>query len=190
MKSLRNIAITALLVGISTIAIASGDKEERRENERERHEEKGERRKGGGGDLVPTVTNAAYIKECGSCHLAFQPQFLPKRSWEKMMVTLDKHFGDNATLDEATGAEILTYLVANSAETSSSKISSKMLASLGAGDAPLRISEVSYFTKEHREIQPAVIKRKSIGSIANCTACHPTAEKGDYSERKIKIPKN
>jgi len=146
--------------------------------------------RGAGATAVPgQVSSKSYLKECGACHLAFQPQLLPKRSWEKIMSTLDKHFGDSATLDEDTRSEILAYLITNSAETSSSKVSKKMLASIGKAQAPLRITETAYFKRKHREVQAGVFKRKSIGSPANCTACHPMAEKGNYDEHKVKIPK-
>jgi len=144
----------------------------------------------GSSELMGKVTNKAYLKECGACHFAYQPQFLPKRSWEKIMDTLDSHFGDSATLDEATRAEILTYLVKNSADSSSSKLSRKMLASLSGTETPLRISDTPYFKRKHREVRPNVFKRKSIGSPANCAGCHLTAEQGDYDEHKVKIPKN
>lgn len=143
----------------------------------------------GKSEPIGTVTNKIYLKECGACHFAFQPQLLPKRSWEKIMNSLDSHFGDSATLDDATSAEIRAYLVKNSAETSSSSKSQKILASINSTETPLRISETPYFKKKHNEIRDNVFKRKSIGSPANCAGCHLTAEKGDYSERNVKIPK-
>lgn len=139
---------------------------------------------------IGAATNAAYLKECGACHLAYQPEFLPKRSWDKIMATLDRHFGDSATLDEATGTEIHSYLARNNADTSPSRLSGKILASLGNSVTPVRISETPYFIRKHREVRPDVFKRKSIGSPANCSACHPNADKGDYNEHKIRIPKN
>ncbi|MFA7383928.1 MAG: diheme cytochrome c [Desulfurivibrionaceae bacterium] len=144
----------------------------------------------GSAEILGQVSSAIYLKECGACHLAYQPQFLPKRSWEKIMGALDTHFGDNAALDEATRAEILAYVVKNSAETSSAKVSRKILASLGSTEVPLRITETSYFKRKHREVRAEVFKRKSIGSPANCGGCHVTAAKGDYDENKVKIPKN
>ena len=134
--------------------------------------------------------SSEYRKECGACHLAYQPQFLPQRSWEKILSTLDTHFGDNAALDEATRAEILGYVIKNSADKSSSKVSRKMLASLGSTETPLRISETPYFKRKHREVKPEIFKRKSIGSPANCAGCHIAADKGDYDEDKVKIPKD
>ncbi len=53
-------------------------------------------------DRVAPVKDAVVIKECGACHMVFQPSFLPARSWQKMMEGLKDHFGENAELDEAT----------------------------------------------------------------------------------------
>lgn len=139
---------------------------------------------------IGAATNGAYLKECGACHLAYQPEFLPKRSWQKIMGGLDKHFGDTAALDDTTNSEILSYLVKNSADASSSRLAGKVLSSVAHTETPIRISETPYFIRKHREVQPNVFKRKSIGSPANCGACHPMADKGDYNERKIKIPKS
>ena len=144
------------------------------------------------GDSVKSgqVVNNVYAKECGACHLAYQPQFLPKRSWVKIMNTLDDHFGENASLDEAARTQILAYLAANSAETSRSKMSRKILSSIKDTDTPLRITGTPYFKKEHDEFPPDVFKRKSIVSPSNCAACHPAADKGDFDEHSVKIPKN
>ena len=35
-----------------------------------------------GGERVPPVTDPVVKKECGSCHMAFPPHFLPRRSWQ------------------------------------------------------------------------------------------------------------
>jgi hypothetical protein len=37
-------------------------------------------------------------------------------------------------------------------------------------------------------LDPSIFKRKSIGSMANCEACHITAEKGIYDDDDVKIP--
>lgn len=177
MKLTRGICLATLLAGIySSFVLASEDRIEH-------HREKSAK-------ILGQVTHSAYQKECGACHFAFQPQFLPKRSWEKIMSSLDKHFGDSATLDEETRSDILNYLVKNSAETSSSRVSGKILASIGKTEAPLRITDTPYFKRKHREVRAEVFKRKSIGTPSNCTACHVTAETGDFDEHKVKIPRN
>jgi mono/diheme cytochrome c family protein len=38
-------------------------------------------------------------------------------------------------------------------------------------------------------VPPEVWKRASVGSAANCGACHGNAAQGNFSEREIKIPK-
>ena len=50
---------------------------------------------------VAPVTDPLVKKECGSCHMAFSPQLLPKRSWQKLIDTLADHFGENASLPDA-----------------------------------------------------------------------------------------
>ena len=42
------------------------------------------------------MNNPLYKQECGSCHFAYPPSFLPARSWEKIMKNLSDHFGENA----------------------------------------------------------------------------------------------
>lgn len=164
-----------------------------REEHEEEHEENLKVRREGHREENPGISsqvrNDTYVDECGSCHLAFQPQFLPKRSWVKMMNTLDDHFDENAALDDTTRAQILEYLVSFSAETSSSKMSRKLLSSISDAETPLRISETPYFKRKHHKIRPEVFTRKSIVSPANCAACHPKAENGDYDEDAVKIPK-
>lgn len=137
---------------------------------------------------APVVTNLKWKTECGACHLAFPPSLLPERSWRKIMTGLERHFGQDASLDELTAREITTFLNNNSAERSFSKRAKKVLGSLGPNEAPLRITETSWFIRKHDEVSAPVWKRPKVGSASNCAACHPGAEKGDYSERGIRIP--
>jgi len=153
-------------------------------------DENGKGRREGNTEISGQAVINLYAKECGACHLAYQPHFLPKRSWVKIMDTLGDHFGENASLDEAARVQILDHLVSNSAEGSRSKRSRKILSSIRDTETPLRISDTPYFKKEHDEFPPDVFKRKSIVSPANCAACHPEAEKGDFNEHRVKIPKN
>ena len=64
----------------------------------------------GGGNVLPRTTNKAWQQECASCHIAYSPAFLPKASWRRLMGGLDQHFGENASLDPATQADILRFL--------------------------------------------------------------------------------
>jgi cytochrome c553 len=138
---------------------------------------------------IPGVSNLKWQAECMSCHMLYLPGLLPERSWIKMMNELDNHFGENASLDDATKKEVTDFLVQNSADRAGSRRGLKILNSIPKNQAPLRISETQYFINKHREIQADVYKRKAIGSAANCIACHSAAEKGDFEEENVKIPK-
>jgi len=143
----------------------------------------------GGSRQMPPVANAKWKAECAGCHMLYHPGLLPEKSWQKMMGGLDKHFGENAELDAATRDEILRFLVANSADKQDNRRSKRINQSIPANAVPLRISETDYFVAKHDEVSPATFKRKSIGSAANCIACHKNADKGDFSESQIKIPR-
>ncbi len=138
--------------------------------------------------LVSLNANELYQKECGACHFAYQSELLPKRSWEKMMVNLSEHFGVDASLDESDIKTLRDYLSANSGENTTHKHFKKLNSSIASNQTPLRISETPYFIKEHRGIQQKLITQKEVGSIANCNACHQSADKALYGERYINIP--
>ena len=139
---------------------------------------------------VAAVENPIYKEECGSCHMAYPPGLLPGRSWEKMMTTLDDHFGENAELDSATAAELTRFLVDNCADAvPNSRRSRKISRDLPNESAPLRITELAYFSHEHREIPDRLIATNpEVGSLSNCNACHQKAELGSFREREIHIP--
>ena len=105
------------------------------------------------------------------------------------MGELDKHFGENASLDAATQNEITRFLALHSADKSDNRRSNRINQSIPANATPLRITETRYFTSKHDEVSSATFKRKSIGSASNCVACHQGAEKGDFSESQVKIPR-
>ncbi len=139
-------------------------------------------------DVAP-VNNQTYIDECASCHMAYPAGLLPKRSWEKMMNSLDDHFGDNAELEADVQAEISQYLVNNSADNSDYRRSRKIMRTLSANETPLRITKTPYIRREHNEIPVTMITNNSeVGSLSNCTACHRNADKGSFRERDISIP--
>lgn len=128
-----------------------------------------------------TAAAAAMKEECSACHIAFPAKRLPAASWQKLMANLGDHFGTDASIDDATLAKTITdHLVKNAGDPA------KYSSSKGV---PLRITETSWFIREHDEVRAAAWKRPSIKSAANCAACHQGAANGDYSERNIRIPK-
>ncbi len=105
----------------------------------------------GGGNLLST--DPTIVKECSECHIAYSPKLLPSSSWRKIMGNLDSHFGENASLDNATRAKIENYLVSKSSNN---------------GDGPIRISQSRWFRREHN----GDITTHKAKSWSNCLACH------------------
>lgn len=123
--------------------------------------------------------NARHQQECAACHVAYPPGLLPAASWERIMGRLDQHFGTDASLDAASTAEIRRWLVAHAA--AGGRV---------AQEPPQdRISQASWFVRQHDEVSASTWKRARIGSPANCSACHAGAAQGDFNEHQVRIPK-
>jgi cytochrome c553 len=139
---------------------------------------------------VAPAADATYAKECGACHFAYQPGLLPERSWRKLLAAdaLADHFGDNAELDEPKRTAILDFLVANAADKSYYKRSKKIVLSLRADEAPLRITDVPYIRRKHHEIPENLIKAEQVKSLSMCDACHQRADQGNYDDDTVRIP--
>jgi len=118
-------------------------------------------------------TPAQYLQECGACHLAYPPQLLPPASWQRLMGSLDKHFGTDASLESSAIAQISGWLTANSAP--------------GRQGTPPedRITRSAWFAHEHREVAPPPGARKS---YSNCAACHPGATQARFDEDEARRP--
>lgn len=142
-----------------------------------------------GRELPLAPANAKWKAECSACHMAYPAALLPERSWRKLMGGLDRHFGENASLDAGTAAEITAYLSSNAADRNGGRRGAKMMSGIGSGETPLRITETYYFRRKHREVAASVFKRPAIGSPANCSACHTGAESGSFSEHDVRIPR-
>jgi hypothetical protein len=127
---------------------------------------------------LPAAANAKWQAECGSCHIAFPPALLGAASWQRVMAGLDKHFGTDASLDAASAAEIGAFLERNAG-------SGRRVADAGA----LRITESRWFLRKHDEVRPSAWKNPQIRTAANCGACHGGAERGDFDEDNVRIPR-
>jgi hypothetical protein len=138
---------------------------------------------------VSAVTSTVYKEECGSCHMAYPPGLLPARSWDKIMLELENHFGDNAELDAETSQLITKLLLTNSADRSDYRRSKKFNRSINFNDIPVRISETPYFKHEHDEIPTRfVTANPEVNSFSQCDACHAKAERGSFNEHDVHIP--
>jgi hypothetical protein len=52
-----------------------------------------------------------------------------------------------------------------------------------------RITRSAWFLHEHDELPPTVWQGPSVKSAANCAACHPQADQGDFNEHRVRIPR-
>jgi mono/diheme cytochrome c family protein len=131
------------------------------------------------GARVPPLPK--YQQECAACHMAYPPGLLPVASWQRLMGGLNKHFGTDASLDDASVREISAWLTPHAG-------TYKRVSEAPPQD---RISQSAWFLRKHNaeEVPAAVWKRAAIGSAANCVACHANAAQGNFSERDIKIPR-
>ncbi|WP_038248760.1 diheme cytochrome c [Ghiorsea bivora] len=134
---------------------------------------------------VKVPQSKLYQSDCASCHMAYQPNLLPSASWEKVMApkALEDHFGDNAEINEQDRLSILAYLKTYAADNKG-----KRLLRFNRGEAPLRVTELRYFKREHNEIPKRMVQdNPKVRSLSNCLACHTGAERGNYGERGIRI---
>jgi len=127
------------------------------------------------------VRDQTVIKECGACHMVFQPQMLPAKSWSKIVDGLASHFGEDASLDADTARQIKAYLVKEAAD--AGWWGGKFMRGLSKTSAPLRITETPYWVHEHNEEVPQrAWSDPKVKSKANCLACHSRADKGNYDD--------
>ena len=133
---------------------------------------------------APVNAPPAFQTECASCHVAFPPALLAAADWKRVMASLDKHYGDNASLDDKTRRTIEDFLVKHAGN--AAKVSAGGTASNNA-ELP-RITTSAWFNREHREVAAADWKHEKVKTPANCGACHTKATQGSYRERDIFMP--
>lgn len=133
------------------------------------------------------VSDDKHIEECGSCHMAYPPELLPKESWEKIIASLDDHFDENAELDAETSAYLLKYLQLNGLQNDQPTIKTvaPWFKSL-PDNAPLRITELPGFLAHHED----PIRRLGEGSdvegfFSPCEDCHKEAASGIFNKERI-----
>lgn len=122
-------------------------------------------------ESVPPVTHQATIKECGECHMVYQPALLPRESWAAIMDDLSNHFGEDASLPPELSADIKAYLVDASAP-----------ARPPSAEPVLKVTEQRWWLHEHDEIPVARWQSPEVGAKGNCVACHRDAERGIYED--------
>jgi nitrate/TMAO reductase-like tetraheme cytochrome c subunit len=131
---------------------------------------------------LPVDTPPAFQAECGSCHVPFPPQLLMADDWRRVLRSLDKHYGDNASLDEKTRQILEDFHVRHAG---GAKVSSGVTA--GKTEMP-RLTRTAWFQREHREVRQVDWTHVKVKTSANCVACHTKAAEGSYREREIVMP--
>lgn len=156
-RSRRRAAVAALLstlLGSALPAIASGSR------------------------LAAAPALPGYVGECGSCHTAYVPGLLPAASWQRLMSSLDAHFGVDASLDTAAARRISAWLQANAAAS----------ARWRPQPPEDRITRSAGFVRKHREIPSWVWSPPQVRRASQCAACHPGAERGDFDDDSLRLP--
>ena len=128
--------------------------------------------------LMPANVLPAYKNECASCHMAYPPAMLSKSSWQRIMGSLDKHYGTDASVDSATERQIGVWLQSLGG-------SYKRVEASSPAD---RLTTTQWFEKKHRKIDKAVWTRKSVNGKAQCQACHQGADIGNFEDDGARIP--
>ena len=128
--------------------------------------------------LLPIDMPRAYAQECASCHTAYPPGMLPARSWQRVMSGLDRHYGTDASVDAVTAQQLGVWLRAHAGTYKRAN-----------GEPPQdRITRSAWFERKHREVGAAVWTHASVGSAANCSACHAGADRGNYDDDDLRFP--
>jgi len=140
-------------------------------------------------DRFPAIANEAVRSECSDCHIAYQPQMLPQRSWRKLMDELGDHFDEELSLDEEATQQVLRYLLDNASDRSETKGARKFLRGLRSGDTPIRITDTPRWKKKHHELPETVWSDPRIAFKGECEVCHTEAERGLYGDDEgLRVP--
>jgi len=138
---------------------------------------------------VPPVVKGSYQTECGRCHFPYSAGLLPALSWEKIMLGMKDHFGEQVELSPQSTRAIYDYLLTNAAGRVSYRISGRIMGSLGADPAPQRITETDYFRNRHQVVDVNRLRDDpKVKSIGNCGACHPRAMEGSFKAGEVISP--
>jgi hypothetical protein len=106
------------------------------------------------------LASSKWKEECSSCHVAYPPEMLAADNWQRLMNTLDRHFGSNATLNTKDNKTILDFLLRHAGSGKQYTADS------------LRISDTPLFKRRHRSIAPGEWTHQNVKSRSNCSGCH------------------
>lgn len=131
---------------------------------------------------VGTTDNPLYEKECGGCHFAYQPGWLPERSWRQLMGSLATHFGDNAEIAPTARESITAYLAGHAADHASNTRSRELMTAIGPTGTPISITKALYVGGIHGGfLDPNFRGKPEAKTLAQCPLCHEKAHRGWFS---------
>jgi hypothetical protein len=141
------------------------------------------------GGFLP-ATDAAYVKECGSCHFPYSPGLLPARSWIVQLDRMQKHFGENIQLSPEARAKLQEYLTKNAADVSPYEGSKIFMERIPASQTPYRLSNVFKFREMHTVVWEVINTKPKVRvkNLANCNACHSKAAEGSFGLDEMHVP--
>ncbi len=138
---------------------------------------------------VPAASlDPVYQRECGGCHFAYPPSLGGATLWAAVINGLDDHFGENASLDPATMAQLLVWLTAGSAEHFDT-LPANLFRWQNSAE-PQRVTATSEWTRIHQDIPASVFSARSVGVKGACQACHADAASGRFDPQSISVPKD
>jgi hypothetical protein len=136
----------------------------------------------GGAQVAVSTPQATFESECAACHVGYPARLLRPAEWAMVLGALDRHYGVDASLDQAALAAVATYLGASPRATGAG--------SGGKAASPLpRITTSAWFREEHDEVPGRVWASPAVKTAANCSACHVGAERGNFAEDSVRLPK-
>jgi len=128
-------------------------------------------------EKVDPVTNSLADEECSACHLAYPAAMLPSTSWQKLMASLESHFGEDASLDDESVSAITRYFTSNAAD---STWTGNRFSRGQINDWSIRITETDYWLREHKNQTFIDPTNSETINQSDCAACHEGAAKGDF----------
>ena len=140
-----------------------------------------------GKPLHPPVDDFTYIAHCGVCHAAYAPELLPAAAWQRILENLADHFGEWVELEAAPRRDIARFLESRAADRSNAEIA-RHIAAAPAGAAGDRITAGAFFAERHRNVPPPSAPHLAGEPMADCSACHPGNEQGDYTVKSGPSP--
>lgn len=136
----------------------------------------------------PPSGAAVWQHACLRCHRGFAPDFLPVRSWRRVLDAVPGHFGASLAMGPDQRRALLGYLLAHAADVSNSPTARAVMARLADTDHPARVTATRWFRHLHQRVPRVTWSRGKVGSAANCGACHPDVERGIFDGRRVLIP--